>query len=128
MIDRKTEGIIINIGSIAGNIAYSGGAVYCGTKAAVRFISDGLRIDLLNTPIRVTNVEPGLVETEFSVVRFSGDQEKAKKVYTGIDALTPDDIAETISYICNLPKHVQVPEIILTPTHQADPIHKHYEK
>jgi NADP-dependent 3-hydroxy acid dehydrogenase YdfG len=127
MLKRNAEGIIINLGSVAGNIAYGGGAIYCGTKAAVRFISDGLRIDLMNTPIRVTNVEPGIVETEFSIIRYRGDKAAAKKVYTGIDALTPDDIAASIAYICNLPKNIQVPEIILTPTHQADGVHKHYE-
>ncbi|MDR1835984.1 MAG: SDR family NAD(P)-dependent oxidoreductase [Fusobacteriaceae bacterium] len=127
MVARKAEGIIINIGSVAGNISYGGGAVYCGTKAAVRYISDGLRIDLVDTPIRVTNVEPGLVETEFSIVRFAGDRDKAKKVYTGIEALTPDDIALVVAYIVNLPKNIQIPEIIITPAHQADSVHKHYE-
>ncbi|MEG1049475.1 MAG: SDR family NAD(P)-dependent oxidoreductase [Oscillospiraceae bacterium] len=128
MVQRNAEGVIINLGSVAGNEAYAGGAIYCGSKAAVRYISDGLRIDLMNTPIRVTTIEPGLVETEFSIVRFRGDVDKAKNVYTGIEALTPDDIAKTIGYVCLLPKNVQIPEIILTPCHQADALNKHYEK
>ena len=127
MVARKAQGIVVNLGSVAGNTAYAGGAVYCGSKAAVRYISDGLRIDLVDTPIKVTNVEPGLVETEFSIVRYKGDKDKAKKVYTGIDPLTPDDIADTVAYICNMPQNVQIPEIVLTPTHQADAIYKHYE-
>lgn len=128
MVKRKAEGTVINMGSVAGNIAYGGGAVYCGTKAAVRYISDGLRIDLMDTPIRVTCIEPGLVETEFSIVRYSGDKEKAKNVYTGIEPLTPDDIGKAVAYVCNLPKNVQIPEMILTPAHQADSINKYYEK
>ena len=127
MVARKAHGIVVNLGSVAGNTAYAGGAVYCGSKAAVRYISDGLRIDLVDTPIKVTNIEPGLVETEFSIVRYKGDKDKAKKVYTGIDPLTPDDIADTVAYICNIPQKVQIPEIVLTPTHQADAIYKHYE-
>lgn len=128
MVERNAEGIIINLGSVAGNTAYAGGGVYCGSKAAVRYISDGLRVDLVNTPIKVTNIEPGLVETEFSVVRYKGDEEKAKNVYKGIEALTPEDVAKTIVYICNLPQNIQIPEIILTPNHQADAIHKYFKK
>lgn len=128
MVQRDAAGVIINIGSVAGNTAYSGGSVYCGSKAAVRYISDGMRIDLMDTRIKVTNVEPGLVETNFSVVRFHGDEAKAKAVYNGIDALTPDDVAETVAYICNLPENVQIPEIIMTPNKQADALNKHYSK
>ncbi|MEG0090416.1 MAG: SDR family NAD(P)-dependent oxidoreductase [Oscillospiraceae bacterium] len=128
MVRRNAQGVVVNLGSVAGNEAYAGGAVYCGSKAAVRYISDGLRIDLMTTPIRVTTIEPGLVETEFSIVRFKGDVAKAKNVYTGIEALTPDDIAQTVAYVCNLPANVQIPEIILTPCHQADALNKHYEK
>ncbi|MDR1831796.1 MAG: SDR family NAD(P)-dependent oxidoreductase [Fusobacteriaceae bacterium] len=127
MAARKAKGVVVNLGSVAGNIAYGGGAIYCGTKAAVRFISDGLRVDLMDTPIRVTNIEPGLVETEFSIVRFKGDKEKAKKVYTGIEALTPEDIATAIAWVVNLPENIQIPEIIVTPAHQADSLNKHYE-
>lgn len=128
MVNRKTAGVVVNMGSVAGNIAYGGGAVYCGTKAAIRYITDGLRIDVMDTPIRVTCIEPGLVETEFSVIRYRGDESKAKGVYTGIDALTPDDIGRAVAYVCNLPENVQIPEMILTPAHQADSINKYYEK
>lgn len=128
MVKRNSDGIVINLGSVAGNAAYAGGAIYCGSKAAIKFISDGLRIDLMDTNVRVTTIEPGLVETNFSVVRFYGDEAKAKAVYTGIEALTPDDIAESIAYVCLLPKNVQIPEIILTPNHQADALNKHYVK
>ena len=128
MVARNSTGVVVNMGSVAGNIAYGGGAVYCGSKAAVRYITDGLRIDLMDTPVRVTCIEPGLVETEFSVIRFRGDEEKAKAVYTGIDALTSEDIGRAVAYVCNLPENVQIPEMILTPAHQADSINKHYEK
>ncbi len=128
MVERNSTGVVVNMGSVAGNIAYGGGAVYCGSKAAVRYISDGLRIDLMDTPVRVTCIEPGLVETEFSVIRFRGDEAKAKAVYTGIDALTSEDIGEAVAYVCNLPANVQIPEMVLTPAHQADSINKHYEK
>ncbi len=128
MVERNSTGVVVNMGSVAGNIAYGGGAVYCGSKAAVRYISDGLRIDLMDTPVRVTCIEPGLVETEFSVIRFRGDEAKAKAVYTGIDALTSEDIGEAVAYVCNLPSNVQIPEMVLTPAHQADSMNKHYEK
>lgn len=128
MIDRGCVGTIVNMGSVAGNTAYAGGAVYCASKAAVRYISDGLRIDLMDTPIRVTNVEPGMVETEFSIVRYRGDKAKADRVYEGIQALTAEDIADSVAYICNLPDNVQIPEIILTPAHQADALNKYIKK
>ena len=99
MVERK-RGHIINIGSIAGDAAYPGGSVYCATKAAVKALSDGLRIDLVDTPLRVTNIKPGLVETNFSVIRFRGDKEKADNVYKGIRPLTGDDIAETVYFCC----------------------------
>ena len=125
MVARNASGTIINVGSVAGNNAYAGGAIYCGSKAAVRYISDGMRIDLLSTPIRVTTVQPGLVETEFSIVRFKGDADKAKKVYNGIVPPTADDMGANIAYICNLPPHIQIPEIIITSTNQADALHKY---
>jgi NADP-dependent 3-hydroxy acid dehydrogenase YdfG len=128
MVERKAKGVVVNMGSVAGNIAYGGGAVYCGSKAAIRYITDGLRIDLMDTPIRVTCIEPGLVETEFSIIRFRGDKDKAKAVYTGIDALTADDIGAAVAYVCNLPENVQIPEMILTPANQADSINKYYQK
>ena len=118
MIERGT-GHIINIGSIAGDAAYPGGSVYCATKAAVKALSDGLRIDLVDTPLRVTNIKPGLVETNFSVVRFRGDKEKADNVYLGIKALSADDIAEVVYFAASAPEHMQVAEILVMPTYQA---------
>lgn len=128
MVKRNQVGTIVNLGSVAGNAAYAGGAIYCGSKAAVRYITDGLRIDLVDTPIRVTTVEPGIVETEFSIVRFDGDTEKAKKVYEGIIPPSAEDVAQNIAYICNLADHLQVPEIILTSANQADALHKFQKK
>lgn len=116
---KRGRGHIINIGSIAGDAAYPGGSVYCATKAAVKVLSDGLRIDLVDTPLRVTNIKPGLVETNFSVVRFRGDKEKADNVYKGIRPLTGDDIAETVYFAASVPEHMQVAEILVMPTFQA---------
>ena len=113
MIERDVPTTIINMGSVAGDAAYAGGAVYCATKAAVKILSDGLRIDLVDTKIKVTDVKPGLV-------RFKGNVERAKKVYQGIEPLTPDDIAETVAYIANLPANVHVAEITLVCNNQAD--------
>lgn len=118
MIERG-HGHIINIGSIAGDAAYPGGSVYCATKAAVKALSDGLRIDLVDTPLRVTNVKPGLVETNFSVVRFRGDQERADNVYKGIQALTGEDIAEVAYFAAAAPEHMQIAEVLVMPTNQA---------
>ena len=118
MIERGT-GHIINIGSIAGDAAYPGGSVYCATKAAVKALSDGLRIDLVDTPLRVTNIKPGLVETNFSVVRFRGDKERADNVYKGIKPLDGDDIAEVAYFAASAPEHMQVAEILVMPTYQA---------
>lgn len=120
MIERDVPATIINMGSVAGDAAYAGGAVYCATKAAVKILSDGLRIDLVDTKIKVTDVKPGLVETNFSLVRFKGDEERAKKVYQGIEPLTPDDIAETVAYIANLPANVHIAEITMVCNNQAD--------
>lgn len=118
MIERGC-GHIINIGSIAGDAAYAGGSVYCATKAAVKALSDGLRIDLVDTPLRVTNIKPGMVETNFSVIRFRGDQQKADAVYEGIQPLTGDDIADVIYYAASAPAHVQIAEVLVMPTYQA---------
>ena len=120
MIERDVPTPIINIGSVAGDSAYAGGAVYCASKAAVKILSDGLRIDLVDTKIKVTDVKPGLVETDFSKVRFKGDEERAKKVYQGIEPLTPDDVAETVAYIANLPANVHIAEITMLCNNQAD--------
>lgn len=118
MVERGC-GHIINIGSIAGDAAYPGGSVYCATKAAVKALSDGLRIDLVDTPLRVTNIKPGLVETNFSIVRFRGDKEKADNVYKGIKALTGDDIADVAFFAASAPEHMQIAEILVMPANQA---------
>lgn len=114
---------IINIGSVAGDIAYPGGSIYCSTKFAVKALSDSMRADLMDKKIKVTNIKPGLVETEFSVVRFRGDQDKADSVYKGIEPLYAEDVAETIVYVANLPDKIQIPELSITPLHQASGIH-----
>lgn len=113
------RGHIVNIGSLAGVAAYPKGGVYCATKAAVKTLTDGIRQDLVDTAIRVTNIQPGMVETEFSVVRFHGDQDKADGFYKGIVPLTADDIAETVLFALLAPPHVQICELTVTPTHQA---------
>lgn len=118
MVERG-RGHIINIGSIAGDAAYPGGSVYCATKAAVKALSDGLRIDLVDTPLRVTNIKPGMVETNFTVVRYRGDKEAADNFYKGIRPLTGDDIAETVYFAASAPAHIQIAEVLLMPTYQA---------
>lgn len=118
MVNRGS-GHIINIGSIAGDAAYPGGSVYCATKAAVKALSDGLRIDLVDTPLRVTNIKPGMVETNFTVVRYRGDKQRADDFYKGIRPLTGDDIAEVVYYAASAPAHVQIAEVLVMPTHQA---------
>lgn len=118
MVSRG-RGHVINIGSTAGEAAYAGGAVYCASKAAVKILSDGLRIDLVDTPVRVTTIKPGLVETGFSVARFHGDKEKAAKVYEGIQPLSGDDVADVVFYAASAPQHVQIAEVMLMPVHQA---------
>jgi hypothetical protein len=118
MIERG-RGHIINVGSVAGDAAYAGGNVYCATKAAVKALTDGLRIDVADTPIRVTNLKPGLVETNFSNVRFHGDSDRAATVYKGIKPLNGDDIADVAVYAANAPEHVQIAEVLILATHQA---------
>ena len=118
---QRGSGHIVNLGSIAGHMTYPGGHVYCSTKAAERAISDGLRIDLNGTPLRVTSIDPGMVETEFSNVRFRGDDARAAKVYEGVQALTAEDIAETIVWAATRPAHVTVQTVVITPTAQANP-------
>ena len=120
MLENGVKGKIINMGSVAGNSAYAGGAVYCASKAAIKTISDGLRIDLVDKDIRVTTILPGMVETDFSLVRFKGDSARAKSVYTGIEPLTPEDVADTVIYVSNLPHNIQITDLVLTPLHQAD--------
>lgn len=118
MVERN-EGHVINIGSVAGDAAYAKGNVYCATKAAVKTITDGLRIDLAETAVRVTNLKPGLVETNFSNVRFHGDNQRADNVYKGITPLTGADIADVAFYAASAPKHVQIAEVLILATHQA---------
>jgi 3-hydroxy acid dehydrogenase/malonic semialdehyde reductase len=126
MVERN-QGHIINIGSIAGHQTYPGGNVYCATKAAVRALSQGLKMDLLGTPIRVSSVDPGTVATDFSKVRFRGDTEKAEKVYQGINPLTPDDIAEIVVFCATRPANVNLSEVLVLATDQssATMIHRH---
>ncbi|WP_448528308.1 SDR family oxidoreductase [Raineya sp.] len=118
MIERE-EGHIINIGSIAGKEAYPNGNVYCASKAAVDSLTKGMRIDLNPYGIRVTQIAPGLVETEFSLVRFKGDAQRAKKVYEGYQPLTAQDIADAIWYAVSAPAHVQIADMVIFPTAQA---------
>lgn len=118
MVERG-RGHVINIGSVAGDAAYAGGNVYCATKAAVKTLSDGLRIDLAPTCVRVTNVKPGLVETNFSNVRFHGDNQRADNVYKGIKPLSGDDIADVVVFAATAPEHVQIAEVLVLATHQG---------
>ena len=118
MVARGT-GHVISLGSIAGHQTYPNGAVYCASKAAERAIMDGLRLDLIGSGVRVTSIDPGMVETEFSEVRFRGDKERAGKVYQGVNPLQPEDIADTIVWAATRPKHVQIQTVLLTPTDQA---------
>ena len=116
----RGRGHVVNLGSTAQELAYPGGAVYCGTKAAVKLINDGLREDLLGTPVRVSDIGAGMVETEFSEVRFRGDQERAAKVYQNITPLSPDDIADAIVWAATRPAHVNVAHMIVTTIDQAN--------
>jgi serine 3-dehydrogenase len=126
MVNRG-RGHVVNIGSIAGHQTYPGGNVYCATKAAVKAISEGLKQDLLGTPVRITSVDPGMVETEFSEVRFHGDAERAKRVYQGVKPLTPDDIADVVLFCTTRSPHVNINEVILMPVDQASAtlVHRH---
>jgi NADP-dependent 3-hydroxy acid dehydrogenase YdfG len=119
MVERG-RGHVVNLGSTAGEIAYPGGAVYCGSKAAEHAINDGLRQDLLGTPVRVTSIDPGMVETEFSEVRFRGDTERAAKVYQGLTPLQPADVADAIVWAVTRPAHVNVARVLLTSIDQAN--------
>ena len=116
---KRNLGHIINIGSIAGHEVYPSGNVYSATKFAVHALTRGLKMDLVDTNIRVSTVDPGMTETEFSEVRFKGDKERAKKVYTGLTPLTADDVADAVFYCASRPAHVNILEIIITPTAQA---------
>ncbi|HLG19267.1 MAG TPA: SDR family NAD(P)-dependent oxidoreductase [Bdellovibrionota bacterium] len=119
MLARKS-GHIVNIGSIAGHEAYAGGAGYCGTKFAARAMTIAVREELLGTGIRVTSIDPGMAETEFSIVRFKGDQEKAKQVYKGVTPLSAEDVAECVLFAVTRPAHVNIETILLNPTAQVN--------
>jgi NADP-dependent 3-hydroxy acid dehydrogenase YdfG len=116
----RGRGHVVNMGSTAGEMTYPGGAVYCASKAAERAINDGLRQDLLGTPVRVTTIDPGMVETDFSLVRFHGDAERAAKVYHGVTPLKPEDVADAILWAVTRPAHVNVARVLLTPVDQAN--------
>ncbi len=118
MVARR-RGHVINIGSIAGHQVYPSGNVYSATKHAVAALTQGMRMDLLGTDVRVSTVDPGMVETEFSQVRFHGDEVRAAKVYQGLTPLTPDDVADAVVYCATRPAHVNINEIIIMPTAQA---------
>ena len=115
----RGRGHVINVGSIAGHEVYPGGNVYCASKFAVDALTKGMRMDLVDTPVRVTTVDPGMVETEFSEVRFYGDKERAKKVYTSMNPLTGDDIADAIVWAATRPDNVQIAQIVIMPKAQA---------
>jgi NADP-dependent 3-hydroxy acid dehydrogenase YdfG len=123
----RGRGHVVNLGSTAGELTSPNGAVYCATKAAERAINDGLRQDLLGTPVRVTSVDPGMVETGFSLVRFQGDAERAAKVYKGITPLTPEDVADAILWAVSRPEHVNIARVVLTPVQQANSLLFHRE-
>jgi NADP-dependent 3-hydroxy acid dehydrogenase YdfG len=116
----RGRGHVVSLGSTAGELTYPGGAVYCASKAAERAINDGLRQDLLGTPVRVTTVDPGMVETDFSLVRFHGDTERAAKVYKGVTPLTPEDVADAILWAVSRPSHVNIARVALTSVDQAN--------
>jgi len=119
MVTRR-RGHIVNIGSTAGHMSYPKGNVYSATKAAVRSLTDGMNLDVAGTPIRVSSVDPGFVETEFSEVRFRGDVDRAKAVYRGFKPLSAEDVADAIAYVVNLPEHVNIVDLILVPTAQRN--------
>lgn len=125
---EMNEGHIINIGSTAGIYAYAGAAVYAATKSAVKFLSDGIRIDTIEKNIKVTTLQPGIVETDFSQVRFHGDVEKAKAVYQGIEALQAEDIASCALFVANQPRHVQISDMTIMATQQATGFTIHREE
>jgi 3-hydroxy acid dehydrogenase / malonic semialdehyde reductase len=119
ILQKNGSGHIVNLGSIAGKEVYAGGNVYCATKHAVDALSRSMRIDLVNDGIKVTNIAPGAAETEFSLVRFKGDEATAKSVYDGFDPLQAIDIADAIYYVCTRPKHVTINDLVIMPTAQA---------
>lgn len=128
MMIERGAGHIVNIGSIAGTQPYENGAVYCATKHAVHALSQGMRMDFLSKGIKVTEIRPGMVETEFSVVRFRGDRERADGVYDGVVPLTGEDVADAVAWAVSQPRHVNIDEIVLTPINQANAYYTFREK
>lgn len=118
---KRGRGHVINIGSTAGHSVYPGGTVYCATKHAVRAITEGMKMDVHGTPVRVSSVDPGLVETEFSVVRFGGDATQANTVYHGMTPLTAEDVADAVLFCATRPPHVNISDIVLMPVDQSSP-------
>ena len=127
MVVRR-RGHVVNLGSTAGDLTYPSGAVYCASKAAERAINDGMRQDLLGTPVRVTSIDPGMVESDFSLVRFRGDEERAAKVYKDITPLNPEDVADAIVWAVSRPAHVNIARVTLTSIHQANSLLFHHER
>lgn len=121
MVERN-QGHVVNLGSTASYMAYAGGSVYCATKAAEKILSEGMRIDLMGTAVRVTSIDPGMVETRFSEIRFGGDKERAAKVYANTTPLTPDDVADAITWAVTRPAHVNVSSVLLTSIDQANAV------
>ncbi len=121
----RNRGHIINMGSVAGHYAYQNGTVYCASKAAVKSITEALKQDLLGTPVRITSIDPGLVETEFSVVRFNGDAERAAKVYEGIKPMSGDDIAEMMVFAATRPAHININFMVIMSVYQSTPVTVH---
>ncbi len=126
MVKRK-KGHVVNIGSIAGKEVYPNGNVYCATKHAVDALTKAIRIDAVNAGIKVTQIAPGAVETEFSIVRFKGDKEKADSVYKGFEPLHPEDVADAVYYVTDLPPHVTINDLLIMPTAQANAVTFHKE-
>ena len=124
---KRGSGHIVNLGSTAGELPYPNGAVYCATKAAEKSINDGLRQDLLGTPLLVTSIDPGMVETDFSLVRFRGDEARAAKVYQGVKPLTPEDVADAIVWAVSRPAHVNIAHVLMTSVTQANSLLFHRE-
>jgi 3-hydroxy acid dehydrogenase/malonic semialdehyde reductase len=122
---RRERGHVINLGSTAGHMTYANGAVYCATKAAETAISEGLKLDLMGTPVRVTSVDPGMVQTDFSLVRFRGDEERAAKIYQDINPLKPEDVAETIVWVATRPAHVNIHTVVMTTIDQGNSVTFH---
>jgi 3-hydroxy acid dehydrogenase / malonic semialdehyde reductase len=117
---RLGRGHVINIGSTAGHMTYPRGNVYAATKHAVRALTEGMNLDVQGTPIRISSVDPGFVETEFSVVRFAGDQQRADSVYKGFRPLSGDDVADTVCYVAGVPEHVNIVDVVVVPTAQRN--------